>query len=763
MCPGRIGAGGTPVRDAVMRSRGVCVDRPVITFAIASYNARAFLADAVASALGQRGVDVEVIVVDDGSHDGSLDLAEALSATDPRVRVLRTTRNLGPGGARNRALNAALGTWFAVLDSDDLLHPDRSLRLLAEAERSGADLIADDLLLFDDARILPPTLFLDKKHGDEPHWLELPVYLDETRMFGRRPNLGFLKPMIRTAVLRERAVRYDESLRIAEDDALIVALLRSGARYRLLPQPLYFYRKHGNSISHRLSTDHVNRMLAAGTALREALAADPALARALAPRDRALQRAWTFTHLLDALKARRAGAAFGLLLHDPGIVPMLHGPVAGAFRKLARRVGTPAAAPPPDDRAVLFVSRQRLIGATNGSSAYLLAIARAVRAAGLVPHLLQPSPRVFGRTPFYRVRPEMKVFESHAVHGAWRIGSWLIARDPRIALAGARGVLAARLRKFGVESTWTMDRKAPPSISAPWTRADLGFVAARARHRPAVAIADYVFQTEALPYLLDPKIATATVMHDLFHARTDQFAAGDDTVTTLDAAQEIALLAASDAVLAIQASEAAFVARHVPTTRAILVPMPADPVATAQPGDPDRLLFVGSNTAPNIVGLRWFLEEVWPAVRRARPGVTLDVAGTVARAFPAAPDGVRFLGLVDDLAALYAAAGIVISPLLQGSGLKIKLIEALAYGKATVVTATTLQGVEDALADAVVQADDADRFAAAITGLQQDDTARRALAERALAAARGHFGPDAAMAEFTAWLTQAAALRISTP
>jgi len=732
---------------------------PDISFVIASYNASAFLADAVRSALDQRGVAVEVIIVDDGSSDDSREIAEQLAATDPRVRSLQTPVNRGPGGARNVGIVEARGRWIAVLDSDDLLHPDRSRRLLDEAEAVQADMVADDLMIFDDSRVAKPSLFLDARRVERPGWIDLAAYLNETRMFGRRPNLGFLKPMMRTAFLRDHAIRYDESLRIAEDDALVISLLREGARYRILPQPLYFYRKHGASISHRLSGANVDRMRAADDKLCTAFSSDSALARAFAPRDRALTRAWAFTHMLEALKARRPARALSLVARHPTVLPLLGGPLAGIFRKLRARIAPSRSAPLPDPKAVLFISRQRLIGATNGSSAYLIAIAEGVRAAGFVPHLLQPSPGVFGRTPFYRLRPEMAVFATNEVRGAIRLGGWMIARSPAVHLAAARGVLAGVLRRAGVRHPLAVDRKLPPSISAPWRREDLLAVADWGRRRPGVAIADYVFQTEALPYLTNPALRSATVMHDLFHARAEQFAANGDSVALLSREQEISLLGSADAVIAIQAAEAAFVADNVPGTRPILVHMPATTVAVPQSGDPDVLLFVGSNTAPNVLALEWLFETIWPRVLASRPASRLEVAGTVSRAFPVPPAGVRFLGLVDDLAARYAVAGIVISPLRQGSGLKIKLIEALAHGKACVVTGITLQGVEGLLSDAVVRADDADAFVDAILALQADTSGRTALAVRALAAAKRHFGSDACIADLRGWLNEPSRVR----
>jgi len=311
---------------------------------------------------------------------------------------------------------------------------------------------------------------------------------------------------------------------------------------------------------------------------------------------------------------------------------------------------------------------------------------------------------------------------------------------------------------MGVRASWAADRKAPYSVGAKWEAEDVRYVAQFGRGLARIAVADYVFQTEALPYLFDPNLRSATIMHDLFSARSDQFggAAIADSVDTLDEAREIELLAKTDVVIAIQQIEASFVQTHVPCTTAILAPMACSPVTAAQPGDANLLLFVGSNTAPNVLGLRWFLDEVWPGLRAAAPAIKLDVAGTVAAAFDGAPLGVKFRGMVDDLAPLYAGAGIVISPLLQGSGLKIKLVEALAHGKACVVTSVTLQGVGHQLEGAVLEADRAEDFSNAILRLHHDASVRQTLCELALAAARTQFGPDAAFAAFRNWLTSVA-------
>jgi len=108
------------------------VGKPQISFAMACYNAQPFLSEAIQSALDQKNVSIEVLIVDDGSSDSSLSEAKEFARKDPRVRVFETPSNSGPAGA----------------DSDDIIEPGRSARLLALAEETQADLIADNLTVF---------------------------------------------------------------------------------------------------------------------------------------------------------------------------------------------------------------------------------------------------------------------------------------------------------------------------------------------------------------------------------------------------------------------------------------------------------------------------------------------------------------------------------------------------------------------------------------------------------------------------------------
>ena len=312
------------------------------------------------------------------------------------------------------------------------------------------------------------------------------------------------------------------------------------------------------------------------------------------------------------------------------------------------------------------------------------------------------------------------------------------------------------LQRLRLPTNWLGSRPAGYIIAAPWAAADLLYVA---QHAPALAdravLLDYLFQVEALPFFLDRKPPSAIVMHDLFHARAAHLNSGgaEDNVSVITAELEMRQLGRADAVIAIQEHEAAWVREHTPSSDVLLAPLAARTVTTPQPGRDDTLLFVGSNTSPNLIGLGWFFDQVWPMVRLRRPDMTLKIAGSAARGLTRGlPEGVRVLGVVPSLKALYSEAAVVISPLTVGSGLKIKLIEALSAGKATVVTSTTLQGVEDTLGPVVVRADEPAAFAQAIVELAKDVAERRRLGTLALDACRAHFSTEACYEPITQWL-----------
>ncbi|WP_138470275.1 glycosyltransferase [Poseidonocella sp. HB161398] len=236
------------------------------TVIIAAWHAEEFLSKSVASALAQKNINIEIIIVDDASKDGTFSLAQDLSAADSRIRVLRTARNGGPAAARNMGIDAARGRWIAVLDSDDLMQPDRLKRMIDFGESCEAGLVYDDF-----QPVGPDARFLGSSHLHSygltaPAEWTLGDFLAGCQAESGRPSLGYLKPVFRASALAYHGVRYDESLRNGEDFHITAELLARGVRVWTMPEAGYLYRIRKGSISNRLDLVHAEALLKADAA-----------------------------------------------------------------------------------------------------------------------------------------------------------------------------------------------------------------------------------------------------------------------------------------------------------------------------------------------------------------------------------------------------------------------------------------------------------------------------------------------------------------
>lgn len=114
---------------------------PQVSVVIPAYNRAAKIGPAVESVLEQDARDLEVIVVDDGSKDGTPDAVRALAARDGRVRLIELGRNRGAQAARNAGIRDARGEWIAFLDSDDTWLPGSLSGRLATAAEERAEVV----------------------------------------------------------------------------------------------------------------------------------------------------------------------------------------------------------------------------------------------------------------------------------------------------------------------------------------------------------------------------------------------------------------------------------------------------------------------------------------------------------------------------------------------------------------------------------------------------------------------------------------------
>ena len=196
----------------------------------------------------------------------------------------------------------------------------------------------------------------------------------------------------------------------------------------------------------------------------------------------------------------------------------------------------------------------------------------------------------------------------------------------------------------------------------------------------------------------------------------------------------------ADEAWAVSVEDAARLAGEAPGARLLVVPSGMDragAAAAARPGVDGRALLVANfGYGPNARGADWLLRLVWPAVRGRVPTATLACVG--ARMSPAlerlaaATPGAEACGQVADLTPLLRDAAVVLAPVLEGGGTRLKIVEAWSQGKAVVTTSRGVEGLP-APAGAVAISDEPREFAATVAALLVDGARRHALGTRALA------------------------------
>lgn len=187
-----------------------------VTAVIPTHNRAGLVGRAVASSLGQLGVTVEALVVDDGSADDTQRVLAGLAEQDPRIRVIRHAEPEGVARARNDAIAQARGDWVAFLDDDDLWAPHKLRAQLDAAGAAAADWVWSAAIAVDGS--LRPL-----RHIPAP----------DPQTIGRSilENCWIAAPstvMVRTAVLRELG-GFDERFGSAADWDLWVRLAQRPA------------------------------------------------------------------------------------------------------------------------------------------------------------------------------------------------------------------------------------------------------------------------------------------------------------------------------------------------------------------------------------------------------------------------------------------------------------------------------------------------------------------------------------------------------
>lgn len=230
------------------------VSAPAVSVIIPCHNAALFLADALQSVRDQTLRDLECIVIDDASADGSKSVAERFIRIDSRFKLIETGKPEGASAARNAGIMHATGRWLALLDADDLFVPDRLEILTRIGDAMVADLVFDDQLITE----YPKTVSAHRAFGFARRQFEFSQedFFSGARLFRRSFPTGYMKPLIRSDFLSNAGVAYDPAVPSGEDFLFYAQLFAERPRCISTSFAGYVYRRRRGSLSR--SEEHLH-------------------------------------------------------------------------------------------------------------------------------------------------------------------------------------------------------------------------------------------------------------------------------------------------------------------------------------------------------------------------------------------------------------------------------------------------------------------------------------------------------------------------
>ena len=227
---------------------------PSVSIIVPAYNAEDTIGSTLSSLINQTFANIEVIVIDDGSSDNTMEVVEQYCSTDSRVYLIKK-ENGGAGAARNAGLEKASGDFITFVDSDDLLNRFAIQVMVSIATCANADVVVGRHERFDDG-IHEPNL----SAGVECEGLATTVKADmaiESILY-KEEHEGVCGNLYRTDLVNGLTF---PSVRVYEDACFNLSALAKAKACVILHQSLFWYRQRNGSLTHTYSPNFEQELL----------------------------------------------------------------------------------------------------------------------------------------------------------------------------------------------------------------------------------------------------------------------------------------------------------------------------------------------------------------------------------------------------------------------------------------------------------------------------------------------------------------------
>ena len=218
------------------------MNQPLVSIIVPVYNAEVYLGPCLERLRSQTWPDLEIILVNDGSTDGSGQLCAAAARVDGRIRFLDRP-NGGVSAARNAALAAAKGDYLQFSDSDDLLTPDATETLVRAAQVTGADLVISHFFRVDGEKQAQRGHIKGERLLTRQEFAQEMVKAPANYYYGALWN-----KLYRRSIVEKQGLRFEEGVSWSEDFLFNLEYLRHVRLVAAVPKPLYYYHKRPGSL-----------------------------------------------------------------------------------------------------------------------------------------------------------------------------------------------------------------------------------------------------------------------------------------------------------------------------------------------------------------------------------------------------------------------------------------------------------------------------------------------------------------------------------
>ena len=223
------------------------VKDPLISVIVPAYNVERYISDCLKSIRAQSYSEIEVIIVDDGSKDRSIEICKKFIADDEIFRLITHDSNKGLPAARNTGIQHSSGKYIIHVDSDDFLAPRAVERLVGRAEADRCDVV------WGAARKWPSG---DLFRGGRPREATKPFkFRDEPKLWGVGGVVTFC---FSADFVRRSGVTFNEEVQFGEDKYYLISILPNADRIGYVWNTCYFIRRNHSSITSRLNYKSVS-------------------------------------------------------------------------------------------------------------------------------------------------------------------------------------------------------------------------------------------------------------------------------------------------------------------------------------------------------------------------------------------------------------------------------------------------------------------------------------------------------------------------